>query len=155
MYAENVSQRCVPSILFFSNSPQALPYYAYAGFFVWMLGLTIEAVSDKQKYSFINNPENKGKWVNVGLWKYSRHPNYFGEILLWIGVYLFTLSGLTFYQAALGLLGPMYIAALIIFVSGIPLLEKSAEKKWGTDTRYQEYKKNTSILIPLMSSGKI
>jgi len=144
----------LPSNLFFGNDVRSLPAIAYVGAIIWLIGLTIEAFSDKQKYDFINDPRNKGKWVNTGLWKYSRHPNYFGEILLWIGVYIFTIFGLSTTQAAIGILGPLYIALLIGFVSGIPLLEKSAERKWGKDKGYQEYKKSTSVLIPFLNTEK-
>lgn len=139
----------LPSLLFFANSVVVLPAAAYLGVFVWLVGIAIEAVSDKQKYTFINDPKNKGKWVDRGLWKYSRHPNYFGEILLWIGVYLYTIFGLSETQILIGLASPLFIAGLLSFVSGIPLLEKSADKKWGKNQKYLEYKKSTSILIPL------
>lgn len=140
----------LPSNLFFGNDVESLPTVAYLGSLIWLIGLIIEALSDKQKYDFINDPKNKGKWVNTGLWKYSRHPNYFGEILLWIGVYIFTIFGLSQTQTLIGLLGPLYIAVLIIFVSGIPLLEKSAEKKWGEDKNYQKYKNTTGVLVPFL-----
>ncbi|MGB0757359.1 MAG: DUF1295 domain-containing protein [Patescibacteria group bacterium] len=139
----------IPSILFFGNHPKQISSFAYIGIGAWMIGLLIEAFADIQKYRFINDLNNKGKWIDTGLWKYSRHPNYFGEILLWVGVYVYTVFGLSTGQAVLGLIGPLYIACLIIFVSGIPLLEKAADKRWGSDQNYQQYKKRTSVLIPL------
>lgn len=138
----------LPSMLFFHNSIQTIPPYAYIGLLLWLTGLTIEAVADMQKFRFINDPQNKGKWIDSGLWKYSRHPNYFGEILLWAGVYIFTLFGLGVVESWIGAIGPLYIASLILFVSGIPLLEKGAEERWGDQDAYQAYKKKTSILIP-------
>ncbi len=138
----------LPSIMFFSNSPNDINGHAYIGLVIWALGLLIETAADRQKYNFINNPANNGKWIDTGLWKYSRHPNYFGEIMLWIGLYLYALGGLSLNEAFIGAIGPVYIALLIIFVSGIPLLEKSANKRWGDNARYQNYLRRTSVLIP-------
>lgn len=140
----------IPSLLFFGRDVQSIPAWAYVGVLVWVVGIIIEAVSDIQKYKFINNPENKGKWMASGLWKYSRHPNYFGEILLWLGVYIFVISGLGLVQSLVALIGPLFITCLIIFVSGIPLLEKAADKRWGENPEYQKYKKRTSSLIPFL-----
>lgn len=139
----------IPSTLYFDNITAEISLLSYLGVFVWALGLIIESVADFQKYKFKNNPKNKGKWIESGLWKYSRHPNYFGEITLWLGVYLYTLPGLIGLEKLLGVVGPTYIAILILFVSGIPLLEKKAEKKWGDNKNYREYKEETNLLIPL------
>jgi steroid 5-alpha reductase family enzyme len=139
----------LPSSLFFINRVSILSNYAFIGVLIWIIGLIIETISDLQKYRFINNPKNKGKWIDKGLWKYSRHPNYFGEITLWIGVYIYTLFGLNTIQSIVGAIGPLYIASLIIFVSGLPMLEKKADARWGNDKNYQKYKSKTSILIPL------
>lgn len=136
-----------PSVLFFSNSVESLPAFAWLGLAVWVFGLLVEAIADIQKYRFINNPANKGKWIESGLWKYSRHPNYFGEITLWVGVYLFTFFSLNDWQVYAGLIGPVYIASLILFVSGVPLLEKAADKRWGADPKYQQYKQRTSSVV--------
>ena len=87
-----------------------------------------------------NDETNTGKWIDTGLWKFSRHPNYFGEILLWIGLYIYTLPSLQGIELLIGLLSPLFIAVLIIFVSGIPLLEKGADKRWGDNPKYQKYK---------------
>ena len=141
----------LPSTLFFLNPIEVLPTWAWVGIAVWAIGLTIETFADLQKYQFINDPTNKGKWIDTGLWRYSRHPNYFGEITNWTGIYLFTLTGLSGVLAWIGIIGPLYIAALIIFVSGIPLLEKAADKRWGSQKEYQAYKSSTSVLIPLPS----
>jgi steroid 5-alpha reductase family enzyme len=138
----------IPSLLFLAKAPTELPWYAYARLVIWACGLSIEAVADIQKYRFINNSKNKGKWIDTGLWKYSRHPNYFGEIALWFGLYLFVFSNLSNIEALIGIIGPLYITLLISFVSGVPLLEKRADKKWGKNPEYIEYKRNTSILLP-------
>ncbi len=117
--------------------------------FEWTVGLIIETIADVQKIQFKNNPANKGKWIESGIWRYSRHPNYFGEIVVWIGVYIVAATSLPFVQAAIGLISPLFIIVLLLFVSGIPILEKSADKRWGNDPAYKKYKKRTSLLIPL------
>jgi steroid 5-alpha reductase family enzyme len=106
-----------------------------------------------RKFNFIQNKQNKGKWIESGLWRYSRHPNYFGEILTWVGVYIVSYQWLEGREVYLGLIGPLFISFILIFVSGIPVLEKGADKRWGTDKKYQEYKKRTSILIPFFKKG--
>lgn len=138
----------IPSLLYF-NSQAYLGILSLAGFIVWASGLCIEAVADMQKYRFSNNPKNKGKWIDSGLWRYSRHPNYFGEILCWIGIFIFTLNSLAAVQRLIALIGPVFISSLLIFVTGIPKLEKSADNKWGKDKAYIEYKRNTSVLVML------
>ncbi|MBN1168892.1 DUF1295 domain-containing protein, partial [Candidatus Woesebacteria bacterium] len=123
------------------------------GIMIWILGLIIEAVADQQKFTFKNNPKNKGRWIDTGLWKYSRHPNYFGEMFLWWGVFVFAipfLNGL----AWITILGPLYISFILIFVSGIPLLEKRYDEKYAVNEDYQNYKKATSLLIPLLPKKK-
>jgi len=116
-----------------------------------MMGsLLFEATADWQKFRFIQNKENKGKWIASGLWKYSRHPNYFGEIMVWCSFWLMSATllnenGLRF----AGIISPIFIAFFLITKTGLPPLEKSADKKWGKNKDYQEYKRRTSILVPL------
>jgi steroid 5-alpha reductase family enzyme len=118
------------------------------GVVVWLVGLVIEAVADAQKSAFRAKDENGGRFVSTGLWHYSRHPNYFGEILLWWGVFFYAVPFL--HGAAFAVVvGPVFITLLLLFVSGIPLLERSADKKYGDDPAYREYKRKTSILVPL------
>ncbi|CAK9312122.1 unnamed protein product [Citrullus colocynthis] len=118
------------------------------GWIMWLVGVVIEATADQQKLAFKNSPENRGKWCNVGLWKVSRHPNYFGEIFLWWGIFV---SSTPVLEGAewLVILGPIFLTLLLLFVSGIPLLEESADKKFGNVTEYVRYKRETSPLIPL------
>lgn len=118
------------------------------GIFIWSFGLLIETVSDFQKFSFKNNPNNKNLWIQSGLWKYSRHPNYFGEMLCWWGIFIFALP---FIQGSswLTIISPLFITFILLFVSGIPPLEKRYNNKYADNKKYQEYKKRTSILIPL------
>jgi steroid 5-alpha reductase family enzyme len=115
------------------------------GFIVWAAGFLLEATADLQKMRFTQ----KNTWIESGVWNYSRHPNYFGEILVWFGIYLYIVPNLNLGQIVVGAISPLFIATLLLFVSGIPILEKSADKKWGKLRGYQEYKRRTSILIPL------
>lgn len=139
----------IPSALFIGNEPRSVPLWSFIGILVWFIGLSIETFSDLQLFRFIINPANRGKWITTGLWRFSRHPNYFGEILLWFGVYMFVVAALNGSQILLGLIGPLYIAGLILFVSGVPILEKKADARWKKDPAFQEYKRRTSIVIPL------
>lgn len=139
----------IPSILFFSVEERNFNTLTAIGGILWFAGLLIETISDYQKYTFINDSNNKDTWIDSGLWKYSRHPNYFGEILHWLGIYIFTTSDLSGWLLLLGFVSPVYIATLIIFVSGIPKLEQYADNRWGNNPRYIEYKKRTSILLLL------
>ncbi|XP_024022163.1 uncharacterized protein LOC21400387 isoform X2 [Morus notabilis] len=118
------------------------------GWIIWIIGFAIEAIADQQKLSFKNSPENRGKWCNVGLWKYTRHPNYFGEIFLWWGIFVAAtpiLDGAEW----LVIFGPIFLTLLLLFISGLPLLEESADKKYGNVAAYRIYKRTTSPLIPL------
>lgn len=118
------------------------------GLAVFLAGLIIESIADTQKYRFKMSKEGASTFMASGIWQYSRHPNYFGEMLVWWGI---ALPGLLLFRGAewLYLLGPVFITSMLLFVSGIPLLEKSADKKWGADPAYVEYKRRTSILVPL------
>jgi steroid 5-alpha reductase family enzyme len=118
-----------------------------AGALVFAAGLTIEAVADAQKFAFKKKAENRAKFMHTGIWKYSRHPNYLGEMMVWWGISIpgfFVFSGTSY----LYLVGAPYITLLLLFVSGIPLLEKSADEKWGSDPEYRNYKDSTPVLIP-------
>ncbi|XP_044466260.1 uncharacterized protein LOC123196337 isoform X2 [Mangifera indica] len=118
------------------------------GWIMWSVGAFVEASSDQQKLAFKKSPQNRGKWCDVGFWKYSRHPNYFGEIFLWWGIFIAStpvLEGADW----LVIIGPIFLTLLLLFVSGIPLLEESADKKYGNVAAYRVYKKATSPLIPL------
>ncbi len=118
-----------------------------AGIVVWVLGILIEIVADRQKSNFKDDPNNAGKFINVGLWAWSRHPNYFGEIVLWTGMAIVALPVLQGWQWAT-LISPVFVAFLLIKVSGIPLLEKKADQRWGGDDDYEDYKRRTPVLIP-------
>ncbi len=121
-------------------------FFEAAGALLWVLGFIVEVIADSQKSRFKRNG-GKG-FIATGLWKYSRHPNYFGESLLWWGIWVYALPGLSGI-GHLSVLGPAFITLLLLFVSGIPLLEKSADAKYGADPGYREYKRRTSIFVPL------
>jgi len=138
----------LPSISIFSIEEPVFNTLAYIGLTIWLLGLIIETFADYQKYTFINNEKNKGMWIDSGLWKYSRHPNYLGEMMIWIGVYIFTLSSLVGILPFVMLASPLFIIFLLLFGSGIPMLEKGADKRWGDNPKYQAYKKRVGVLLP-------
>jgi len=124
-----------------------LDLFALIGFLVYSLGFSIEVIADAQKSRFNADTANKGKFIRTGLWSRSRHPNYFGEILLWIGVLIITLPVLHGWQWV-ALISPLFVAFLLTRVSGVPLLEKKADAKWGGQAEYEEYKRNTPVLVP-------
>ena len=117
------------------------------GFLVWILGFSIEVIADSQKSRFSANPENKGKFIQTGLWSRSRHPNYFGEIVLWVGVAIIAIPVLQGWQW-IALISPVFVTLLLTRVSGVPLLEKKADQKWGGQADYEAYKQKTPVLIP-------
>jgi steroid 5-alpha reductase family enzyme len=122
--------------------------FAVLGLIVWLFGFGIEVIADRQKSQFNADPANKGKFIRTGLWSWSRHPNYFGEIVLWIGVMVITLPVLQGWQWV-ALISPVFITLLLTRISGVPMLEKRADEKWGGQEDYEAYKANTSVLIPL------
>lgn len=124
-----------------------LDWFALIGFLVWAVGFAIEAIADGQKSRFNADPANKGKFISTGLWSKSRHPNYFGEILLWIGVAIIAIPALQGWQWV-ALISPVFVTLLLTKVSGVPLLEKKSEMKWGGQADYEAYKKDTPVLIP-------
>lgn len=131
------------------DTPRDVNMLSYIGIAVFCFGLAVEAVADNQKAQFSKDPKNKGKWIATGLWSRSRHPNYFGEILVWIGMWMFSATVLTnVLTIIISFISPLFITFLLTRVSGIPLLEKSADERWGKDKAYREYKKQTPVLIP-------
>ena len=117
------------------------------GIAIWAAGMLIEIVSDRQKSAFKADPANDGRFINAGLWAWSRHPNYFGEIVLWTGMAIVAIPVLQGWQWAT-LISPVFVAFLLIKVSGIPLLEDKADKRWGGQDDYETYKRRTPVLIP-------
>jgi len=122
--------------------------FAWIGTAIWLAGLVVETYADAQLFRFRFKKDSKGKWIDEGLWHYSRHPNYFGEMLVWWGVFVY---GVSIYQgiAWLSVVGPIFITVLLLFISGIPLLEKANDKRWGKDNDYKKYKESTSLVLLL------
>ena len=141
-------------LLAFMQSEPRVTVLSVVGIAIWAVGLLLEATADAQKYAFNNNPANKNKWIEEGVWKLSRHPNYLGEILIWLGMYAVVVPSLTGNNVFFAAISPLYIICLLLFVSGVPLLEKSANKRWGTIAAYKTYKKRVPVLVPTPRSIK-
>ena len=131
-----------------SESKMAIDIFAIVGTLIWIFGFFIEAVADQQKTNFKDDPDNKDKFITVGLWSWSRHPNYFGEMVLWIGIAVIAFPVLIGWQLV-ALISPIFVIFLLTRISGVTMLESRGYKKWGDDEEYKNYIKNTSVLIPL------
>jgi len=118
----------------------------YIGLMIFISGFIIEVLADHQKTVFRKNIDNKEKFISSGLWAYSRHPNYFGEILLWLGIAVMSFSSLEGFQY-FTLISPIFVYILLVYISGIRMLENQANKKWGHLDSYKEYLKNTPRLF--------
>ena len=118
----------------------------YIGLLIFVIGFIIEVIADHQKTVFRKDINNKDKFISTGLWSYSRHPNYFGEILLWFGVAIMSFSSLQDLQY-LTLISPIFVYVLLVYISGIRILENQGDKKWGHLDSYKEYLKNTPRLF--------
>ena len=125
--------------------PKPLGLSDLIGVVLWTLGFSLETVADRQKRRF--RKAHPGRYVDEGLWAWSRHPNYFGEITLWIGVALVASSTLRGWQWVT-LVSPVFVTLLLTRISGIPLLERRADARWGNEEGYQAYKARTPVLIP-------
>jgi steroid 5-alpha reductase family enzyme len=130
-----------------TTTRKGLDLFALIGAVVWIFGFAVEVTADAQKSRFRADPANKGKFIHTGLWAWSRHPNYFGEIVLWIGVAIIALPVLRGWQWVT-LISPVFVALLITRVSGVPMLEKRADEKWGGQEDYEAYKARTPVLVP-------
>ncbi|MDC0185520.1 DUF1295 domain-containing protein [Gammaproteobacteria bacterium] len=132
-----------------SNITIELGILGYVGITLWLLGFIVEVIADNQKTQFKNDPSNQDRFITSGLWSWSQHPNYFGEITLWFGLSLLALPVLSGWQLAT-LISPIFVYFLLTKVSGIPTLDRIASEKWGSDSDYLAYIKKTSklILIP-------
>ena len=130
-----------------SSQRVAFDWLAVVGLVLWAVGFAFEVVADLQKSRFKADPANEGRFINTGLWSKSRHPNYFGEIVLWIGVALIALPTFQGWQW-IAIISPLFVTLLLTRVSGVPMLEKKADGKWGGQADYEEYKRTTPVLIP-------
>ena len=137
------------------TSAKAVPlsWYALIGIVLWLEGFIFEVVADHQKTRFRSKKENRDKFINEGLWSLSRHPNYYGEITLWFGIAFIAFPVLQGWQL-LTLISPIFVYILLTRISGVNMLERRADKKWGDDPEYQLYKETTSSLIPIAKRKK-
>ena len=123
-----------------------LNLFFYIGVVIFILGFAIEIIADNQKSKFRSIEANKDSFITTGLWAKSRHPNYLGEILLWLGVAIISLSSLSGWQY-LTLISPIFTYLLLVYVSGVRMLEERGEKKWGHNEEYIKYKSTTPRLF--------
>jgi steroid 5-alpha reductase family enzyme len=142
-----MTSACAVTVL---TSPDRAPVdvFFYAGAAMWVVGFLIEVVADAQKNAFRANSANEGRFITTGLWAWSQHPNYFGEILLWTGIAVAAVPVLQGWSW-LAVISPVFVALLLLRVSGIPTLDRLAKKRWGNDPGYQDYIRRTSKLLPL------
>jgi steroid 5-alpha reductase family enzyme len=130
-----------------AGEPVSVGVWEVIGWSFWGTGWVIEVIADRQKSAFNAQAENKGRWIDTGLWAYSQHPNYFGEILLWSGL---CVSGFGQFEGAqwIALLSPVFVYVLLTRISGISLLDARGELRWGAEESYQRYRASTPVLIP-------
>jgi steroid 5-alpha reductase family enzyme len=121
--------------------------FAIIGLTMWVTGFAIEIIADNQKSQFRADRKNAGRFITTGLWAWSRHPNYFGEILLWTGITVASLPLLVGWQWVT-IISPIFIIFLLTKVSGIPMLAKAGQKKWGDEPEYKDYIQRTPKLVP-------
>jgi steroid 5-alpha reductase family enzyme len=130
-----------------ATTRKKLGLVALVGLLVWALGFATEVAADIQKSRFRAHPENKGRFIHTGLWAWSRHPNYFGEIVLWVGVAIIAMPTLQGWRWV-ALISPVFVFVLLTRISGVPLLERRADDRWGGQQDYEAYKARTPVLIP-------
>ena len=130
-----------------SNGVLAVEPIFYLGLLIFIAGFSIEVIADNQKTQFRAIPENANKFITTGLWSASRHPNYFGEVVLWAGIAIMSLPYLQGVQYWT-LISPIFSFVLIYFVSGVRMLEARANVKWGENADYQKYVKKTPVFFP-------
>ena len=131
------------------SSPEGLVMNAltYVGIILFIIGFGIEIVADNQKTAFRSIEANKDSFITSGLWSKSRHPNYFGEVLLWFAIAVISYSSLEGLQL-ITLISPVFTYILLVYVSGVRMLEDMNDKKWADDEQYKSYKKITPMLFP-------
>jgi steroid 5-alpha reductase family enzyme len=141
----------ISTLLFFNINNISINFIFYIGIIIWIKGFLFETISDYQKFNFIKRNIDKNNFINKGLWKYSRHPNYYGEILCWVGIFIitsYTLYLSNIYHLIFGFISPLFIYFLLRYFSGIPILEKNSDKRFKGNKEYLKYKENTPMLIP-------
>jgi steroid 5-alpha reductase family enzyme len=133
--------------LILNNPDMNADLFLGIGGIIWVIGFSFEVIADEQKRQFRKKESKRSQFIKTGLWSISRHPNYFGEILIWIGMAVISFPALSGWQYAT-LISPLFVILMLTKVSGINLLEENADKKWGNLDEYQTYKTNTAVLIP-------
>lgn len=133
-----------------SGSAGSLDWLFYLGLGIWLLGFGLEVTADRQKTRFRRQPENAGRFISTGVWAWSRHPNYLGEMTLWIGIAVMSVPALEGWRWVT-LVSPVFVIFLLTRVSGVNLLEAQGEKRWGNDPAWEEYKAATPVLVPRLS----
>ena len=133
-----------------AESAPELGIWDAIGLLIWLLGFSIEVIADNQKSAFNANSENQGKWIDSGLWSYSRHPNYLGEIMLWTGIACFGISCFSGMER-LAWISPIFIYLLLTKISGVPILDRRGLEKWGDQPEYHKYREETPTLLPRLT----
>lgn len=136
------------TLLNHSTQSPKVGLFDYIGWVLWTIGFLYEAIADQQKYIFNSNPENKNKVLKTGLYKFSRYPNYFGEILLWFGLFLSSTSALSFSESLVSSISPLFTYLLLRYVSGVKLTDIRYNQRFKEDPEWLEYKAKTNIFIP-------
>lgn len=136
-----------PALIALSSPAKSEFLFLGIGAFIWAIGWIYQVLADSQKTAFNKSPKNAGKFIDVGVWKQSRHPNYVGEFVLWTGITIIAVPVLEGSQWA-ALITPLFVYLLLNKVSGVNLLEERADNKWGDDPAYQQYKKDTPVFFP-------
>ena len=142
-----VMTSCAALTAILSAEPIAVGAIYVIGAVMWVAGFVLEVIADQQKSRFRADPANAGRFINVGLWARSRHPNYFGEILLWAGIAVMAVPYLSGTQWVV-MLSPLFVYALLTRISGIPTLVRRGKELWGDDPAYQAYVASTPRLLP-------
>ena len=145
---------CAAIIAILSPEEDTLPALAMVGMALWLSGFAIESISDYQKRVFRKENNPSEAFIHTGLWARSRHPNYFGEITLWTGIAVIAFNTLTGIEY-ITLISPVFVYILLTRMSGVNLLERIADERYGHLEEYQRYKRNTPVLVPKLSKDKI
>ena len=138
---------CAAVIAILKSENESLNIYVIIGVLIWIVGFSVEAIADLQKSKFKKSENTNKKFISTGLWSKSRHPNYFGEITLWMGIYIISLSsfsGIEYFS----IISPIFVYILLTRMSGINMLEKIADERYGHLSEYVQYRENTPVLFP-------
>ena len=137
--------------LILNNAQSINDFYFFIGISIWIIGFLFEVVADNQKRQFRTERKNdENPFISTGLWSISRHPNYFGEILIWFGMAIISIPTLSAWQFT-SLISPIFVYILLTRISGVNLLEEQADKKWNFLSSYTDYKLNTPVLFPFIT----